>query len=495
LAPNEPHHRWRYNIIFSPFYPPPPFTTDLGVVDEGVPVTDDDYVGAGGDVGAAASKAALRFASLREAVAAVEEYSTERRSARREAALRRLFRCLALCATTPAAWELVSTERETIRRAAASHGLLRASAGQPAEQYAACRVLEAASVVLGAGEEEWCESLSEPLRRVATSPRRAAPVRMAALRALSMSVFIGAAQDAVMLESLMDLCEQLAAGSYRTESKVPPALRATALDCWALLATAVDDFYLAAGGGSGEEDEEEDAGIGAQLGRGVALLPLLKEALDQTESQDLRAAAGECIALIHEARLNLGLLTTSAAAVGGDGEEQQENSNITARQFRGGSWDGSPWEVLMDEVGQRVAELAVESDRRMSKKARREQRATFREFAATIVDDEAPAAEVVQLGRNRAPLELCSWREIIRLNFVRHCLQGGFQIQLLTNPTLQAIFGIDSSLSAGMSRTEKRLIMSKGSEAAKAADRHMTRKRDKRQAVKNHFLTADGEDI
>jgi hypothetical protein len=33
-----------------------------------------------------------------------------------------------------------------------------------------------------------------------------------------------------------------------------------------------------------------------------------------------------------------------------------------------------------------------------------------------------------------------NWREIIHAQFVRHCLQGGFQIQLTTNETLQVIF-------------------------------------------------------
>ena len=48
---------------------------------------------------------------------------------------------------------------------------------------------------------------------------------------------------------------------------------------------------------------------------------------------------------------------------------------------------------------------------------------------------------------------------------------------------------------ASLSQLEKRLFMSKTSEAAKNADRKMTKNRAKRQNVKNHFLTADGEDI
>ena len=91
---------------------------------------------------------------------------------------------------------------------------------------------------------------------------------------------------------------------------------------------------------------------------------------------------------------------------------------------------------------------------------------------------------------------LNSWQEIIKLNFVRHCLQGGFQIQLMTNETLQAIFGaVFDGSGMPLNQLEKRMYMSKTSEAAKAADRAMTKQRRNRTNVKNHFLTADGEDI
>jgi len=151
----------------------------------------------------------------------------------------------------------------------------------------------------------------------------------------------------------------------------------------------------------------------------------------------------------------------------------------------------------MDEVKQRVAELSVESGRHMSKKAKKEQRATFRDFMATIVDDEPPV-EVVNFRGGTVTLR--TWREIIEINFVRHCLQGGFQIQLMTNETLHMIFDIDASTindatGAALSQLEKRLTMSKTSEAAKAADLDMTRRRRTRTNVKNYFITADGEDI
>jgi hypothetical protein len=211
------------------------------------------------------------------------------------------------------------------------------------------------------------------------------------------------------------------------------------------------------------------------------LLSLLKACLETT-AMELRSAAGECLSLIHEARLNLGV-----------DEETAENS--TARRYRRGSWDGSEFEVLMDEVKQLVATLSMESGHHMSKKAKKEQRATFREFVATIVDDEAPE-EIINF--RGGSLSLHTWREIIQLNFIRHCLQGGFQIQLLTNATLQSIFGANGAALndfAGLSQLEKRLTLSKTSEASKIADQVMAKQRTKRQNVKNHFLTSDGDDL
>lgn len=277
-------------------------------------------------------------------------------------------------------------------------------------------------------------------------------------------------EDGEDCSAVMDLCEKVASEKFRGET-VSPLLRAAALDSWALLATTFHDAHIAAG------DSNDHA---MDLGRGLTLLPLLVSCLDSADV-GLRSTAGECVAYIHECRLNLGL-----------GEDEAEN--LTERRFRRGSWDGSEWEVLMDEVKQRVAELSVESGHHMSKKTKKHQRSAFREIMNTIVDDESPEEEVNFRG---GKLQVTSWKGIIQLNFVRHCLQGGFQVQLMSNETLHSVFGaiLSSSNSDGKSQLEKRLFMSKQSEASKAADMELTKQRRTRQNVKNHFLTADGEDL
>lgn len=404
-----------------------------------------------------------RYQRLQDHLAAVDDLPSEKRSARREATFRKLFRALSQYATGEAGRISVENRQDTIRTSC----FLGLRSGTAAEQYAACRVLEVTSVILGGDQDDFYESIEKTLRRVVmTTVSRATPVRVAALRALSMANLI-CASDQEAAESLLDLCEEVAGKEYRGHA-VPDILRAAALDCWALLGTTISDHHLA-----GQDD--------VMIGRGLAILALLQECLE-TKSVELRAASGECLALIHEARLNLG--------IAGD-----EGENTTERRYRQGGWEGTQWEELMDEVKQRIAELSVESGYHMNKKAKKEQKATFREFMTTIVDDEAPD-EVVNF--RGGTITLNTWGEIVQLNFVRHCLQGGFQIQLLTNQTLQDIFGADGELlgaSTNMTQLEKRLVMSKTSEASKAADQELTRQRRARNHVKNYFLTADGDDL
>lgn len=409
---------------------------------------------------AAHQAAVSRHAKLQSALSMLTDYPSEKRSARREGQLRKTFKCLTQFATGIEGQECVESHIESIVTAC-TYGL-RASGG-PAEQYAACRVLEATAVVLGGNQDDFFGSLEAPLKRIVHMVGRAVPVRGAALRTLCLSNFINTDDD-YQAEGLLDLCESVACSEFRHEA-VPPNLRATALDCWALLATTIEDVYIA---------EKTDTSIG----RGLVLLPLLKECLDTTHVE-LRSAAGECMALIHECRLNLGI----------------SEGDATERRFRRGSWDGSEWEVTMDEVKQRIAELSVESGHHLSKKAKKAQRSTFREFMATLVDDEPPC-EIVNFRGGTLTLE--TWREVIQLNFIRHCLQGGFQIQLLCNATLHQVFGANGQLLselANLSQLEKRMLLSKTSEASKAAHQKLTHDRKVRQNVKNHFLTSDGDEL
>lgn len=403
-----------------------------------------------------------REAKLVDCLSLASTLSSEKRAAKREQGLRTLFKGITQYATGKTGQELIESRLDEVILPICTQGLT--GKASPAEQYASCRVLEATAIVLGHDQDDFVQSILQKLSILVKVIQRAVQVRGAALRALSMACFVcssgGDATDAVL-----NLCEQVSAPVFREEPN-PDSLRAVALDCWALLSTTIEDVYLAG---------NEVPGIGD--GRGLVILPLLSKCLD-SNNLDLRCAAGECVALIHEARLDLGI-------------DEDEGENLSERRYRRGSWDGSEWEVLMDEVKQRVAELSVESGKHMSKKAKKDQRATFREFMATIVDDEAPEEIVAFRG---GQLTLSTWKEIIQLNFVRHCLQSGFQHQLMTNETLQMIFGANGEIlnvNASLSQLEKRHFMSKSGEAAKKAYKERNKSRKAKIGAKDSFLYAD----
>jgi len=442
------------------------FTIEEDFAEEfaGIEVDDSDGVASNGKIGVATTSQ-KHFRFLNDAINSASDLPGEKRSSKREQMLRAVFKALTQYSTPSSCQDFVESNLDDVLLPACLYGVSRGTTSS--EQYAGCRCLEALSILLGGDRDAYYEVIEEPLKKAVRATGRAHLVRGAALRALCLSAFI-CGTDESATHNLLDLCELMCAEKYRGQ-EMHPTLRATSLYCWALLSTTINDADLA-----GEDDG----------GRGVAILPLLRECLDHESSIELRSAAGECATMIHEARL--GLMNEADGRVCG---------NSTERRFRQGSWDGSSSEVLMDELKQRVSELSCESGHHMSKKAKKEQRSTFREFTSTLVDDEPPI-EIVNFRGGK--LTLTSWREIIQLEFIRNCLQGGFQAQLMTNPTLLYIFGADANVlggSSALSQLEKRLLMSKTSDAAKAADIDMTRKRRSRQNAKNYFITADGDDV
>mmetsp|Transcript_3442 Transcript_3442/g.4666 ORF Transcript_3442/g.4666 Transcript_3442/m.4666 type:complete len:366 (-) Transcript_3442:1227-2324(-) len=251
--------------------------------------------------------AANRHNSLLEALSLASTIPSEKRSVKREQYLKRLFKAISQFAAGPPGQEAVLSRVDDAILPACKAGL-RAGSAKPAEQYAACRVLEVTSVIIGHDQDDYVESIEQPLRLVIKGTHRAAVVRGAALRALAMTHFICGADESGT-NSVLNLCEEVCAPQYRGED-VSPCLRAIALDCWALLSSTVADAYLA-----GDEMEED-------LGRGLVILPLLSTCLNSS-NMELRCAAGECVALIHESRLNLGI-------------DEDEGENASERRFRRG---------------------------------------------------------------------------------------------------------------------------------------------------------------
>jgi hypothetical protein len=272
-------------------------------------VEEDDDLGPSEEViEKVVTNASLRNNKLLDSLSLVSSMSSEKRASKREQSLRSLFKAITQYTTGTLGQETIMSRLEEVIIPACTNSL-RGGVATPAEQYASCRVLEATSVILGGDEDEFTETVYNMLVKVVKATGRAAQVRGAALRALSMSTFV-CSTDSTYTNQVLDLCENVCAYSYRGEN-VAPSLRATALDCWALLSTTIHNSYIAG---------DEIDGIGNV--RGVIILPLLSECLNHV-NLDLRCAAGECVALIHEARLDMGI-------------DDDEGENATERRYRRG---------------------------------------------------------------------------------------------------------------------------------------------------------------
>lgn len=402
-----------------------------------------------------------RHSKLLDSLSLASTLTSEKSPKKREQGLRTLFKAITQYTAGDSDIEYIRSRLEDTILPLCKTCLKGGTSSE--EQYASCRVLEATSILLGGDEHDFAEGIYTLLSRVVKVTSRAMQARGAALNALAMAFFI-CASEVNSSDKVLDLCEQVSSPEFRGEP-VPSILRATALNCWALLSTTLHDEHLA-----GDDIKNGE-------GRGLIFLPLLSDCLNST-NLNLRCAAGECVALIHEARLDLGL-------------DSGEDNNASDRRYCRGSWHGSESESLIDEIKFKIEELSVESGKQLSKKVKKYQKQRFREIMATVLNDEPPN-EILTLRGGQ--LSLTNWKEIIQLNFIRHCLQSGFQIQLMTNSTLQLIFeecGVAVTNSSNISQLEKRLLMSKASSSSKKAYKERSKRRKSRIRAQNLFLNAD----
>ena len=140
-------------------------------------------------VSRAALSATARCTKLADVLSLASTIPTEKRSARRESALRQLFKAVSQYATGVEGREAVLSRLDDVIIPACVAGL-RSGVASPAEQYASCRVLEATAVVLGGDMDEYVEAITDLLTRAVKATGRAVQVRVAAIRALSMALFI-----------------------------------------------------------------------------------------------------------------------------------------------------------------------------------------------------------------------------------------------------------------------------------------------------------------
>ena len=132
-----------------------------------------------------------------------------KRSTARESAYKLLFKALSQFAVGPSALSHLHSHLSDFIQSCLTG--LRNSAQ---EQYACCRCIEACAVVLGANNDEYVTLVSAPLTAASRATGKSPAVRSAALRALSMSVFI-CGTDQEETELVMDLAKECTQKKWR----------------------------------------------------------------------------------------------------------------------------------------------------------------------------------------------------------------------------------------------------------------------------------------
>ncbi|EIE23324.1 hypothetical protein COCSUDRAFT_63675 [Coccomyxa subellipsoidea C-169] len=285
--------------------------------------------------------------------------------------------------------------------------------GGPVEAALAARVLGLLSLTLGAGDDsERLLEEAQPVLEKASTGGKGVALRAMAAEALAMMAFVGVEDpsvlDAVMVH-LAGLWKGAATGA------------ATAIRAWALLLSTLPAYRLTA-------PFVETA------------LAALAERL-YSEATEVRAAAGEAIALLYDAA-GLGELE------GDSGDDSGAETPLASGAKR------SPG---MEEVVARMKDLATNrgDTLRRSKKSRASLRSTFRELCSSV--ESGTVAESRIKLRCGDVLVVDSARGAMQLAALRRFLAEGFQVfdfePLVEQERLTAV--------------ERRLFRSPGSAASK----------------------------
>ncbi|CAM9421954.1 unnamed protein product [Phaeothamnion confervicola] len=374
------------------------------------------------------------------------------------------------------------------------------------EGVGAARAVAVLCTLLGPDHHDAFDEVAPALRRLITRCEHAA-VRVAAARALGLSCFVccagggdddggsgGGGADVSATDATLTLLRHV----FRRDSDglpVPDELCAAALEGWGLIVSAAAP------------------GSVARVAR-RRQLPALVECLRCPRST-VRVAAGENLALLHECKLAAaedgygdgygdgdGDDDWGGEGIGGDVETDGGEGEAAAApngetgggggggddgDSDGGSSAADAEEIdeneLWEEVTRAVKALAGETSKRMSRESRKQQRRTFREICATIVDDEPPEETISLLNGS---LDVSGWAQVKQVAAVRQCLQGGFQLQLQWNRPLRTVLGVGSGGTGGA-----KVFRSKSNGASKSRTTERTRSRASRQSAKDHFLYAD----
>jgi hypothetical protein len=268
---------------------------------------------------------------------------------------------------------------------------------------------------------------------------KVADVRSAAIESISIMCFVAATgpEETMRVMSLL----------RRAYSNSIGEVQAAALRGWTLLFTTVPAWKFAS------------TVLDDQLKLLAALL--------HSDNVDVRAAAGEAVAVLYDT-CDLSTLPESTPALD---EEEEEVDHI-------------------EDIVSRMQDLAKNrgDETRRSKKDRVVLKTTFRELAS-IMEGGDPTEQKVKL-RHGDVLIVDTLIGIVQLNAFRSFLGEGFQVHLLSNTLLHQVFSFRPSEEAPerLTALEKRAYKSPAS--AQSKERSQTRKNERRAsaAYKNTLM-------
>eukprot|EP00743_Colponemidia_sp_Colp-15_P001952 GILK01002124.1.p1 GENE.GILK01002124.1~~GILK01002124.1.p1 ORF type:complete len:400 (+),score=77.84 GILK01002124.1:110-1309(+) len=351
----------------------------------------------------------VQDATLEEKV----ELLTEKRATIREHALKDLIAAMRMSLQGP----LINSKLETLITSLMNS----IKKGQTYEAGMACQALSLVFITLGA-ESEAIYSMVESQLAILAKDHRVPATRAAIIKALAMVCLIGCPEDEKAGE-IISLFE-----SFFEDT--PPEVTVSALNGWGLLSTLKPVSDLA-------------------FGVAYSMLPTFKTLLENGDA-DVRAAAGENVALLYDA-------------------SWQEDSADEAEDLA--------------EILNHLQELAADNSRYMARRDRKEQRLTFREIQRTVESGEVPEI-VIKIGSEQ--LELNSWSQIKQYEALTDILESGMPFHLAQNLLLRDMFDLGEVQSGPiekMTTAQKKAFLSESAEVAKARDLHRTKNRKHRARI------------
>nr|AUS89375.1 interferon-related developmental regulator family protein [Sesuvium portulacastrum] len=312
--------------------------------------------------------------------------------------------------------------------------------------------------------DESVPSISQALRLKSESSKVAS-----LLECLAVITFIGG-EDPEETERSMQIMWQVVhpkLGTNMVASKPSPAVITAMVSAWSFLLTTVDAWALSL------KDWQES-------------ISYLSTLLDK-DDRSVRIAAGEALAVIFEVG-DFERFFGEGKASSGSADSKTREGYLHLKGLKG-------------KVLNQVRDLAAEAGGKgAAKKDLNNQRNLFRDLLDFLEDGYAPETSV-KIGGDS--LNTTSWSQLIRLNFMRHFLRGGFVKHMLENEFLHDVFGFvpKKKMSLGIEDqslnkfNEKRLYKSPNSALAKARTQYLNKQRMMLQDRKaGHFAVACDEE-